>query len=173
MKSSKAIITIITGILFTSCISSSGPAGPEGPTGASAEIYSETITIDSNIDFGIVDEYVSVASFGWNILDVETVDDGVVLAYLRFQGTTPWHALPLSTPYENDIVVLRYSFDIDNFDLIVEGEVANNNEANENLFDGDVLRIIAIPPTYPAKMQSIDYTDYEAVVSAYNLTFED
>ncbi len=173
MKSTKTIITIITGILFTSCVGTSGPAGPEGPAGQSAEIYSETITINSDLDFGVVDEYVSVASYGWNILDVETVDDGIVLAYVRFQGTTPWHALPLSTPFENDIVVLRYSFDINDFSLIVEGEVADNNEVNENLFDGDILRIVAIPPTYPAKMVNIDYTDYEAVVKAYNLHFDD
>ncbi len=81
MKSTKAIIIIITGILFTSCLGT----GPEGPSGQNAEIYSETITIDSDLDFGVVDEYVSVASYGWNILDVETVDDGIVLAYLRFQ----------------------------------------------------------------------------------------
>ncbi len=171
MKSTKATITIIAGILFTSCIGSSGPTGPQGPSGQSAEIYSETITIDSDIDFGIVDEYVSVASYGWNILDEATVDEGLVLGYLRFQGSTSWHALPLSTPFENDIVILRYSFDIDDFSLIVEGEVANNNEANENLFDGDVLRIVAIPPTRLLKLKGLDYTNYEAVVRAYDLKF--
>lgn len=173
MKSTKTTITIITGILLTSCIGTSGPAGPEGQPGQSAEIYSETITIDSNLDFGVFDEFVSIASYGWNILDVETVDDGIVLAYLRFEGETSWHALPFSIPYENDMVILRYSFDIDDFSLILEGEVANNNEANEELFDGDVLRIVAIPPTYPLKMKSIDYSNYEEVVSAYNLSFDD
>lgn len=173
MKSNKTILTVITGILLMSCIGTSGPAGPEGQPGQNAEIYSETITIDSDLDFGIDDEFVSVASYGWNILDVETVDDGIVLAYLRFQGTTSWQALPLSTPFENDIVVLRYSFDINDFSLIIEGEVANNNEANEALFDGDVLRIVAIPPTYPLKIKAIDYSNYEEVVSAYNLRFDD
>ncbi|GAB5408743.1 MAG: hypothetical protein BalsKO_11080 [Balneolaceae bacterium] len=171
MNSSKAIITIITGVLFTSCIGTSGPAGPEGPAGASAEIYSESITINSDADFAVEDEFVSVASFGWNILDEATVDEGLVLGYLRFNGTTPWHALPLSTPFENDIVILRYSFDINDFSLIVEGEVANNNEVNENLFNGDVLRIVAIPPTLLAKSKGLDYTDYEAVVKAYDIKF--
>lgn len=173
MKSTKAIIIIITGILFTSCIGTSGPAGPEGPSGESAEIYSATIVIDSDIDFGVEDEFVSVASYGWNILDEATVDEGLVLGYLRFNGTNPWHALPLSTPFENDIVILRYSFDIDDFSLIVEGEVANNNEFNEDLFDGDVLRIVAIPPTLLAKSKGLDYTNYEAVVKAYGLKFDD
>ena len=53
--------------------------------------------------------------------------------------------MPLSTPFENDVVVLRYSFDVDNFDLIIEGETANNNDLNEDLFDGDIIRVIAIP----------------------------
>lgn len=171
MKQVKAIIPIL--ILFTtiSCVESVGPRGPEGPPGRDAEIYTESIEIDADIDFGVVDEFVSVASYGWNILDVETVDYGMVLAYLRFDGSTAWHALPLSTPFENDLVVARYSFDIDNFDLIIEGEIANNNEANEALFDGDVLRVVAIPPTQLSKFKGLDYTDYEAVVQAYDLTF--
>ncbi len=167
MKTTNTIIILIAGFITSSCV---GPVGPEGPAGRDAEVYSASITIDANQDFGVVDEFVSVASYGWNILDEATVDEGLVLAYLRFQGSTAWHALPFSTPFENDLVVLRYAFDIDNFDLIVEGEVANNNEANEALFDGDVLRIVAIPPTLTLKAK-LDYSDYEAVVKAYNLTF--
>ncbi len=168
MKTSNIFIALFIGLLTASCV---GPTGPQGPAGS--EVYSATIEIDSDVDFGVVDEFVSVASYGWNILDVSTVDDGLVLGYINFAGTTSWHALPLSTPFENDLVVLRYSFDIDNFDLIVEGEIADNNEANENLFDGDVLRIVAIPPTLLAKGKGLDYRNYEAVVKAYNLNFED
>lgn len=167
MKTTNTIIILITGLITSSCI---GPTGPEGPAGQDAEVYSASITINADQDFGVVDEFVSVASYGWNILDEATVDQGLVLAYLRFQGSTAWHALPFSTPFENDLVVLRYAFDIDNFDLIVEGEIANNNEANEGLFDGDVLRIVAIPPTLTLKAK-LDYSDYEAVVKAYNLKF--
>jgi hypothetical protein len=169
MKFSRAIIPILFFLTFISC--NQGPVGPEGPAGRDAEIYSETIEIVADIDFGVADEFVSVASYGWNILDEETVDYGVVLAYLRFEGTTAWQSLPLSTPFENDLVVARYSYDIDNFDFIIEGEVADNNEANEELFDGDILRIIAIPPTMVAKQKGLDYNDYEAVVKAYNLKF--
>ncbi|MFV1884921.1 MAG: hypothetical protein ACMZ7B_10570 [Balneola sp.] len=169
MKTLKIFITLFIGTLTASCI---GPTGPRGPQGE-VEIYSDTIVIVADEDFAVEDEFVSVASYGWNILDEETVDFGLVMGYLRFQGTTSWHALPFNTPFENDIVVLRYSFDIDNFDLIVEGEVADNNEANENLFDGDVLRIVAIPPSLLLKAKGLDYTDYEAVVKAYNLRFDD
>jgi len=66
-------------------------------------------------------------------------------------------------------VVLRYGFDIENFDLILEGETANNNELNESLFNGDVIRVIAIPPSQLFKAKGIDYNDYEAVIIAYNL----
>lgn len=171
MKRAKAVLPIL--ILFTaiSCVDSVGPRGPEGPPGRDAEIYTESIQIDADIDFGVFNEYISIASYGWNILDVETVDYGMVVAYLRFDGSTAWHALPLSTPFENDLVVARYSFDIDNFDLIIEGEVADNNELNEDLFHGDVLRIVAIPPTQLTKFKGLDYSDYNAVVEAYNLSF--
>ena len=171
--------TILLGsLIFSSCVSTVGPEGPAGRDGrdghdgddGQVEIYNGTFTVDSDIDFGIVDEYVSVASYAWGILDEVTVDEGLVLAYIRFEGSTAWHSLPLSTPFENDIVVLRYSFDIDNFDLIVEGEVANNNELNEDLFDGDTIRVIAIPPSMMLKGKNIDYNNYEQVKTLYELT---
>ena len=172
MKRFTTLMSIfLAGIIGASCVTAVGPEGPPGRDGldGQVEIYSETIIIDSDVDFGVQDEYVSVASYGWNILDESTVDYGIVLAYLRFDGTTNWHALPFSTPYENDIVVLRYSFDIDNFDLIIEGEVADNNELNESLFDGDVLRVVAIPPDMVYKGKGIDYTNYEQVKQIYGL----
>lgn len=166
------IFTIgLVGIATVSCISTTGPEGPPGRDGDDGvvEIYSASIDIDADQDFEVVDEYVSVASYGWDILDEETVDYGVVLAYLRFDGTTNWHALPMSVPYENDLLVLRYSFDIDNFDLIIEGEVAGNNNVNEALFDGDTFRIVAIPPGLLLKGKVIDYSNYDEVAEAYGL----
>ncbi|NIT99778.1 MAG: hypothetical protein GWN01_02160, partial [Nitrosopumilaceae archaeon] len=70
------------------------------------------------------------AEYGWNNLDEEMVDYGLVLGYIRFEGTTAWQALPYSIPFENDMVHLRYLFDINNFSLIVEGEVAGNHQEN-------------------------------------------
>ena len=166
-KTLKALTLILIALVPMGC---EGPAGPPGDDGI-AEIYSDTIVLDADLDFGVVDEYLSVASFGWGPLDEETVDYGVVLAYLRFSGTTAWHALPLVTPFDGDVVVLRYSFDIDNFDLIIEGEVAGNNEINEDLFHGDVLRIVAIPPAYVSRAKGLDYSNYENVVAHYGLTF--
>lgn len=159
------------GILLSACINTVGPQGPPGRDGedGKVEIYNGTFTINSEIDFGEVDEYVSVASYSWEILDEATVDEGLVLAYIRFSGNTAWQALPLSTPFENDVVVLRYGFDIDNFDLIIEGEVAGNNDLNEELFDGDTIRVIAIPPSMMLKAKMIDYNNYEQVASLYGL----
>lgn len=167
---------IISGIILSSCISAVGPEGPAGRDGRDGndgyvEIYSATIDIDADVDFGVVDDFVSVASYSWGILDELTVDEGIFLAYLRFEGTTAWHSLPLSTPFENDVVILRYSFDIDNFDLIIEGEVAGNNELNEDLFDGDTIRVIAIPPALMLKHKGIDYNNYEQVVELYDIEF--
>lgn len=171
MKTHIVFITIFASTLFISCIST---VGPEGPSGANAEIYSSTIEIVSDLDFVVEDEFVSVASYGWDgVLDEATVDEGLVIGYLRFEGTTPWHSIPFNIPLENDLVTLSYSFDINNFDLILEGEVGDNNEANEEFFDGDILRIVAIPPSALFKGKGFDYTDYEAVVKAYNLTFAD
>lgn len=131
-------------------------------------VYSSTITIRAN-DFVAEDEFVSVANYGWDNLDVDMVDHGLVLGYIRFEGTTAWHALPYSIPFENDLVNMRYYFDIDDFNLVLEGEVADNNQANANIFDGDVLRVIAIPPSQIIKTKAIDYRNYEQIKELYNI----
>lgn len=161
----------IMGFLISSCISTIGPEGPSGRDGrdGEVEIYNGFFTINSDNDFGVVDEYVSLASYGWDILDVSTVDEGLVLAYIQFEGNTSWQSLPLSTPFENDVVVLRYGFDIDNFDLIIEGEIAGNNQVNESIFNGDIIRVIAIPPSQLFKAKGIDYSNYYEVINVYGL----
>ena len=171
MKNAYLILFLIIGITLTACIE--GPTGPRGYDGrdgedGEVEIYSSTVTISQN-DFYDENEYVAVAEYGWDLLDESTVDEGVVLGYLRFEGTTAWHVLPLSTPFENDIVVLRYLFDIDSFNLITEGEVAGNNGINVELFDGDVLRVVAIPPSQVYKAKGLDYSNYEQVATLYGL----
>jgi hypothetical protein len=143
--------------------------GPEGPSGRDAivEIYTDTIEILGS-DFTPEDQFVSVAPYSWNLLDEATVDQGVVLGYLRFEGTTAWHPLPLTVPFENDVVVLRYNFDIESFNLILEGEAPDNNAANAELFDGDLLRIVAIPPDRVVKAK-VNYADYNEVARIYGL----
>lgn len=131
-------------------------------------VYSDTIEIRAS-DFVHEDEFVSVAEYGWDNLDENMVDNGLVLGYIRFEGTTAWQALPYSIPYQDDLVNLRYLFDINNFSLIIEGENAGNNEDNVAHFHGDVLRIVAIPPSEVVKAKGIDYRNYEQVSELYNL----
>jgi hypothetical protein len=131
-------------------------------------VYSSTIVI-SGSDFVSEDEFITVAEYGWDNLDEEMVDYGLVLGYIRFEGTTAWHALPYSVPFDNDLVNLRYFFDINTIGLIVEGEVADNNRANASIFDGDILRVIAIPPSEVIRTKGIDYRNYEEVKRLYNI----
>ncbi len=173
MRAKVTLLLLSAGIILSSCIATIGPEGPRGRDGSDGEveIYNGTFVIDSDNDFGVEDEFISVASYSWGILDESTVDEGLVLAYIQFDGSTAWQSLPLSTPFENDVVVLRYGFDIDNFDLILEGESPNNNQINEGIFDGDIIRVIAIPPGHLFKGKNVDYSNFEQVKQIYNLDF--
>lgn len=173
MRATVTLGLLILGFIFSSCIAAIGPEGPRGRDGrdGEVEIYTGTFVINSDDDFGVVDEFVSVASYSWGVLDVSTVDEGLVIAYIQFDGSTSWNSLPLSTPFDNDVVVLRYAFDIDNFDLILEGETPDNNQLNESLFDGDIIRVVAIPPGQMFKGKGLDYNDFEQVSAFYNLNF--
>lgn len=131
-------------------------------------VYTDTITILAG-DFVAEDEFIAVAEYGWDNLDEYMVDEGLVLGYLRFEGTTAWQALPFAVPFADDFVNLRYYFDIDNFSLVVEGEIPDNNQENVDLFHGDVLRIVAIPPSQRVRGKGIDYTNYSQVAEIYGL----
>ncbi len=161
MKAPKMILVVLSIITLSSCTINEA----DGDVNL---VYTDTITIDED-DFVAEDDFITVAEYGWDNLNEAVVDEGLVLGYLRFEGQTAWQALPMSVPFENDLVVLRYLFDIDTFNLILEGEVGGNNEANAELFDGDVLRVIAIPPSEIVRGKGIDYSNYEQVARIYNL----
>lgn len=163
MKSLKSILLLLSLLAISSCTIYDNDVEGEADT-----VYSSTITVRAN-DFVAEDEFISVADYGWDNLDEEMVDYGLVLGYIRFEGTTAWQALPFSVPFQNDLVNLRYSFDIDNFSLIIEGELSGNNQANEDLFDRDMLRVIAIPPSIIVKGKGIDYRDYNQISELYGL----
>ena len=163
MKTLKSLLIIALLFSFSSCTIYDNDV--EGDVDL---VYSSTIVISEN-DFDPEDEFISVAEYGWDNLDEEMVDYGLVLGYIRFEGTTAWHALPYSVPFDDDLVNLRYLFDINNFSLVLEGEVANNNRSNAELFNGDVLRVIAIPPSEVIRTKGIDYRNYEQVVELYNI----
>lgn len=163
MKILKLVLILLSLLLFTSCTIYDNNVDGEGDV-----VYTSTITIRAN-DFVPENDFITVASYGWDNLDEEVVDYGLVLGYLRFEGTTAWNALPFSVPFENDLVNLRYYFDINDFSLVIEGEVADNNNANANLFDRDVLRVVAIPPTLLVQGKGVNYRNYEQVRELYNI----
>jgi hypothetical protein len=163
MKTLKTFLIVLSLLMITSCTVYDNNVEGEADT-----VYSSIITIRAN-DFIPEDEFISVAEYGWDNLDEEMVDYGMVLGYLRFEGTTAWQALPFSVPFQDDLVNLRYYFDIDNFSLVIEGENADNNQVNANMFDRDVLRVIAIPPSVIVKGKGIDYRNYQQVIELYGI----
>jgi hypothetical protein len=163
MKSLKSLLILLSLFLLSSCTINTTEVDGDADV-----VYSSTITISGN-DFIPEDNFVSIAEYGWDNLDEEMVDYGMVLGYLRFEGTTAWQSLPFSVPFEDDLVNLRFLFDINNFSLVLEGELAGNNQANADLFDRDVLRVIAIPPSVIVHGKGIDYQNYEQIKQIYEL----
>ena len=163
MKALKFVLVLLGLLTLSSCT-----IYDNNVEGDADLVYSSTINIRSN-DFTYVDDYITMAEYGWDNLDEEMVDFGLVHGYLRFEGTTAWHALPFSVPFENDLVNLRYQFDIGSFNLLLEGEVAGNNQANADLFHNDILRVIAIPPSAIVRGKGIDYRNYQQVIELYGL----
>lgn len=164
MKTLKTTLIIFSLFALNSCTIYDNNVEGEADT-----VYTSTITIRSN-DFELEDDFISVAEYGWDNLDEEMVDYGMVLGYIRLEGTTAWQALPFSVPFQDDLVNLRYFFDINTFSLVVEGESAGNNSANADLFNRDQLRVVAIPPSIIVKGKGIDYRNYNQVAELYGIS---
>lgn len=88
MKALKFFLLIISLLAVSSCTIYDNDVEGEADL-----VYSSTINIRAN-DFVFVDDYITMAEYGWDNLDEEMVDFGLVHGYLRFEGTTAWHALP-------------------------------------------------------------------------------
>ena len=181
MKKLGIVFMTLLAMAFTVSCTKQGPQGPQGPAGqdGNANVVSSTVTIHDydwqwNRMFTDGDNnergqyYVTI---DYPAINNNVFNYGAVLVYMSVQGT--WSQVPLTYYYyvTDDGQVLFYEASI---------EVATLSDGGVRLFwtesdywnvcpDTHDFKVVAIEASVYSNRSDVDYSNYEAVKTAFQL----
>ena len=161
-------MTILAVLFFASC---RGPRGPQGKDG-NANVASSTLTINSNA-WEWVNNCQWMVEVDYPAINNNVYNYGAVLVYMDVDGA--WSQVPLTYYYQDQLedgTVLNCAASI---------EVATLSDGGVRLFwtESDFFngarpgthdfKIVAIEASVYDNRTDVDYSDYEAVKTAFQL----
>lgn len=174
-KLSVICMTVLAVAFLASC---RGPMGPQGPAGhdGNANVASSTVTIRSS-------EWLWVNNSQWSVeVDYPAINHnvfnyGAVLVYMDVNGA--WSQLPLTYYYEDVITYDDGTQEVINCEASIEVTTLSNGGVRlfwteSDFYDGmrpqtRNFKIVAIEASVYANRTDVDYSDYEAVKTAFQL----
>ena len=167
-KLSLICMTLLAVFTMASCRGPQGPAGHDG----NANVASSTVTVYSN-DWRWVNDCQWMVEIDYPAINNNVFNHGALLAYMDVDGS--WSQLPLTYYYQDQL---------DNGDLIncaASIEVVTLSDGGVRLFwtESDFyagarpqthdFKLVAIEATVYANRSDVDYSNYEAVKTAFQL----
>lgn len=155
-----------------------GEQGPRGPSG-SANVNSQIVTLSTE-NFQSGDSQTGttlVQPFTYSALTSVVIEDGVVLAYLEYQGTDVWETLPINDNYFfNDgssvEVNMRFRYAVNEFIFFIQNfATLTSDEINQQklFFDGSRLKVVTIPPSSSAASAVSQSMSHDEAMKALGL----
>ncbi len=163
-------LLIAAAVLFQSC---EGPEGPQGPVGD--ELVGTTFDL-VDVDFTTANDFQYGLTFADAKLGVDVLESDAVLVYINWgtedvNGTTlkTYRLLPQTAFLDNGILTYNTDRTARDFSIFLDGTV-NLNTVNPDYTRDQDFRVVIIPSDFAArKAGQVDYSDYNAVVKAYNI----
>lgn len=162
MKKILLLCSLIGMFVFQGC---EGPAGPEGPPGAPGRnVESEVFEVTRN--FNVQNDFSSLVQ-----LNPAIYASDVVLVYLLWDvdgGTPIWRQMPQTVQLtEGD---LQYNFDFTRFDvnLFLSSADFDLTILGSQWTQNQTFRIVIVPGYFSNK-NAVDYSNYDAVIKAFNI----
>lgn len=160
------ILLLFVGAIISSC--GDGPPGPQGPPGFDGLDGEESFVFEYEFSFTAPD-YEVLLNLPDNFV---MLDSDVMLVYFLWDvqdGIEIWRALP-QTLYLSD-GILAYNFDHTKFDanVFLDGTV-NLDFLGADFTDNWIARIVVVPGQFFSGRTSIDFSDYDQVKAAFNLS---
>lgn len=171
MKKLTVICMTLVAMIFA--VSCRGPMGPEGPAGhdGNANVASSTVTVYPS------DWYWDNTSWRvdlrYEAINADITDHGAVLVYMEDRNT--WRQIPLTFYYnlfddDGNEYFYSSSLEVSSYDNGVsifwtEDDFYDGYRPEEHRF-----KIVVIAASVYASRPDVDYSDYEAVKRAFQLT---
>ena len=166
-------MTILAISFLASCRGPQGPAGHDG----NANVASSTVTVH-NYDWEWLDQYGQwVVTIDYPAINNNVFNYGAVLVYMDVDGT--WSQVPLTYYYQDLITNEDGTQDVINCEASIE--VATLSDGGVRLFwtesdfydgyrpDTHDFKIVAIEASVYSNRSDVDYSDYNAVKTAFQL----
>ena len=170
-KLSILCMTVLAVFAMASC---RGPQGPEGPAGqdGNANVASSTVTVQSS-DWQWLNTGQWMVEIDYPAINNNVYNYGAVLVYMNVDGA--WSQVPLTYYYQD----VNDNNETINCEASIE--VATLNDGGVRLFwtESDFydgmrpqtrdFKIVAIEASLFSNRSDVDYSDYNAVKSAFQL----
>ena len=160
MKKILLFVLAIAATSFSSCTGSDGPRGQDG-TSVLAEVFEI-----KNVNFVNQNGNYSVL---YNLNPAIYLDD-MILVYRRSgvsNGNNIWQSLPKTYYFDNG-QELDFNFDFSVNDIVINLGYTDTSVLLPEYLNNQLFRVVVIPGNLSNK-QSIDFTDYHAVIKAYGI----
>ena len=174
-KLSLICMTILAISFLASC---RGPMGPEGPAGhdGNANVASSTVTIDSR-DWQWVNNCQWMVEIDYPAITDNVYSHGAVLVYMNVDGA--WSQVPLTYYYQDMITNENGEQVLVNCAASIEVSTLSDGGVRlfwteSDFFDGmrpqtHDFKIVAIEASVFSRRSDVDYSNYEAVKTAFQL----
>ena len=168
-------MTILAVSFLASCRGPQGPVGPQGPAGqdGNANVASSTLTIRSS-DWEWLEQYGQwMVEIDYPAINNNVYDYGAVLVYMDVDGA--WSQVPLTYYYQDRLE----DGTIINCEASIEVSTLKNGGVRlfwteSDFYDGyrpntHDFKIVAIEASLYSHRSDVDYSDYNAVKTAFQL----
>ncbi|MCF0042641.1 hypothetical protein [Dyadobacter fanqingshengii] len=167
---------IIMPLLLAVIVAFQGCKGPEGPQGPQGDALVGTTFDLVGVDFLAADDFQYGLTFADAKLGVDVLESDAVLVYINWgtedvNGTTlkTYRLLPQTAFLDNGILTYNTDRTAQDFSIFLDGTVNLNTVIADYTRDQD-FRVVIIPADFAARTAGqVDYSDYNAVVKAYNI----
>jgi len=170
-----AAFALLSVSVFAGCDSAGvGPRGADGRDGTDGIVNVHSVNFTFSLNNAIINGTVVSAQFDVPSITPTVVDDGAVLMFFRDQGT--WTAMPFTYGVESadpDLdavdytVALNFGYDDGFIEPFYESSIDINLLPDDAVPDRQ-LKAVIIDGFFVGK-NSIDYSNWEEVKSAFNL----
>ena len=165
MKKIILFLAVIGLVGLQGCTGPRGPQGNDGQDGLLAQVYELQ---NVNFAYDATNGYNIYGTFSPNLY----LDDSVVM--YRLSGTinssTPiWQQIPRTLYFLPSTNELDYDFDFSKVDFTIYAGGNYDLSTTPTYINSQTFRIVVIPGAFANKNKSVDLSDYNAVIKAYNI----